>query len=85
MCLGPQTGFQEPDNFLFGPVLPNELKNQSHINDPVVADMRFVNGAPRTWRSGERFIHDIQRHLAQQQYYVQLALVDPDRVCGRAR
>jgi peptide/nickel transport system substrate-binding protein len=39
MTFGPQTGFLEPDNFLFGQYYPEELKNQSHINDPVVADM----------------------------------------------
>src|SRR5439155_244376 len=39
MTYGPQTGFLEPDNFLFGQYYPEELKNQSHINDPVVADM----------------------------------------------
>src|SRR5205823_5652735 len=38
MAFGPQTGFQEPDNFLYGQYYPGELKNQSHINDPIVAD-----------------------------------------------
>src|SRR5439155_348258 len=32
MTFGPQTGFLEPDNFLFGQYYPEELKNQSHIN-----------------------------------------------------
>ena len=39
MTYGPQTPFLEPDNFLFGQYYPGELKNQSHINDPVVADL----------------------------------------------
>ena len=39
MAFGPQTPFLEPDNFLFGPHMPGELKNQSHVNDPVLADM----------------------------------------------
>ena len=39
MAFGPQTGFLEPDNFLYGQYYPGELKNQSHFNDPVVADM----------------------------------------------
>jgi peptide/nickel transport system substrate-binding protein len=72
MTLGPQTGFQEPDNFLYGQYYPGELKNQSHINDPVVADMlvrqrRTVDVAKR-----REVIYSIQRHLANQQYYVQL-------------
>jgi len=72
MTLGPQTGFQEPDNFLYGQYYPGELKNQSHINDPIVADMlirqrRTVDVAKR-----REVIYNIQRHLANQQYYVQL-------------
>ena len=39
MGFGPQTGFLEPDNFLYGQYYPGELKNQSHFNDPVVADL----------------------------------------------
>src|SRR5438093_80277 len=72
MTYGPQTGFLEPDNFLFGQYYPEELKNQSHINDPVVSDMlgrqrRTVDLAKR-----REVIFDIQRHLAKQQYYVQM-------------
>jgi peptide/nickel transport system substrate-binding protein len=72
MTFGPQTGFLEPDNFLFGQYFPEELKNQSHINDPVVADMLVRQR--RTLDSVKRreIIYDIQRHLAQQQYYVQM-------------
>jgi peptide/nickel transport system substrate-binding protein len=72
MTYGPQTGFLEPDNFLFGQYFPEELKNQSHITDTVVADMlknqrRMADPAKR-----REIIYDIQRHLAKQQYYVQM-------------
>jgi peptide/nickel transport system substrate-binding protein len=72
MTYGPQTGFLEPDNFLFGQYYPEELKNQSHINDPVVADMLVRQR--RTFDSAKRreIIYDIQRHLAKLQYYVQM-------------
>jgi peptide/nickel transport system substrate-binding protein len=73
MCLGPQTGFQEPDNFLYGQYYPGELKNQSHINDPVVADMLVSQRRTLDVAKRRKIIHDIQRHLANQQYYVQLA------------
>src|SRR4030095_6876083 len=73
MCLGPQTGFQEPDNFLFGQYYPGELKNQSHINDPLVADMLVSQRRTPDVAKRRKIIHDIQRHLANQQYYVQLA------------
>ena len=73
MTYGPQTPFLEPDNFLFGQYYPDEVKNQSHVNDPVVADM--LSRQRRTFDVARRreIIHDIQRHLAKQQYYVQMA------------
>jgi ABC-type transport system substrate-binding protein len=72
MTYGPQTPFLEPDNFLFGQYYPGELKNQSHSNDPVVADMLVRQR--RTFDPAKRreIIYEIQRHLAKQQYYVQM-------------
>jgi peptide/nickel transport system substrate-binding protein len=73
LTFGPQTPYLDPDNFLYGQYYPGELKNQSHINDPVVADMLVRQR--RTFDSAKRreVIFDIQRHLAKQQYYVQVA------------
>ena len=73
MGFGPQTGFQEPDNFLYGQYYPGELKNQSHINDPVVADMLIRQRRTHEVPKRREIIYEIQRHLAKQQYYVQLA------------
>jgi peptide/nickel transport system substrate-binding protein len=72
MTFGPQTPFLEPDNFLFGQYYPGELKNQSHINDPVVADMLVRQRRTTDLAKRREVIHDIQRHLAKQQYYVQV-------------
>jgi len=72
MTFGPQTGFLEPDNFLFGQYYPEELKNQSHINDPMVADMLVRQRRTLDPAKRREIIYDIQRHLAQQQYYVQM-------------
>jgi peptide/nickel transport system substrate-binding protein len=72
MTFGPQTGFLEPDNFLFGQYYPEELKNQSHINDPVVADMLVRQRRTLDVAKRREIIFDIQRHLAKQQYYVQM-------------
>jgi peptide/nickel transport system substrate-binding protein len=71
MTFGPQTGFLEPDNFLFGQYYPEELKNQSHINDPVVADMLVRQRRTSDLAKRRDLIYDIQRHLAKQQYYIQ--------------
>jgi peptide/nickel transport system substrate-binding protein len=72
MTFGPQTGFLEPDNFLFGQYYPEELKNQSHISDPVVADMLIRQRRTLDIAKRREIIYDIQRHLAKQQYYVQM-------------
>jgi peptide/nickel transport system substrate-binding protein len=70
-AFGPQTPFLEPDNVLFGYYHPGEPKNQSHVNDPVVTDLLIRQR--RTFDVAKRrdVIHDIQRHLAKQQYYTQ--------------
>jgi peptide/nickel transport system substrate-binding protein len=72
LTYGPQTPFLEPDNFLFGQYSPGELKNQSHINDPVVADMLIRQRRTFDVAKRREIIHDIQRYLATQQYYVQI-------------
>jgi peptide/nickel transport system substrate-binding protein len=72
LAFGPQTGFQEPDNFLYGQYYPGELKNQSHINDPIVADMLIRQRRTQDVAKRREIIHEIQRHLAKQQYYVQM-------------
>ena len=72
MAFGPQTGFQEPDNFLYGQYYPGELKNQSHINDPIVADMLVRQRRTQDVAKRREVIHEIQRYLAKQQYYVQM-------------
>jgi peptide/nickel transport system substrate-binding protein len=70
MTYGPQTPFLEPDSFLYGQYAPDEPRNQSHVNDPVLADMlvrqrRLFDVAKR-----KDLIAEIQRYLAKQQYYI---------------
>jgi peptide/nickel transport system substrate-binding protein len=73
MTYGPQTPFVDPDNYIYGTHYPEELKNQSHVNDPVVTD--FLVRQRRTVEPAKRreILGDLQRHLARQQYYVQFA------------
>jgi peptide/nickel transport system substrate-binding protein len=70
MAYGPQTPFLDPDNFLYGPHMPGELKNQSHVNDPVVADLLIRQRRIHDPAKRREVLHEIQRHLAKQQYYV---------------
>jgi peptide/nickel transport system substrate-binding protein len=72
MTYGPQTPFLEPDNFLFAQYYPGEPKNQSHINDPVVADLLVRQRRTFDVAKRREIIWDIQRYLARQQYYVQM-------------
>jgi peptide/nickel transport system substrate-binding protein len=72
MAFGPQTPFLEPDTFLFGQYYPGEPRNQSHIDDPVVADLLVRQRRTFDVAKRREVIADIQRHLAARQYYVQM-------------
>ena len=72
IAFGPQTGFLEPDNHLYGQYYPGELKNQSHFNDPVVADLLIRQRRTADLAKRKELIFEIQRYLAKQQYYVQM-------------
>jgi peptide/nickel transport system substrate-binding protein len=72
MALGPQTPFLEPDNFLYGQYYPGETKNHGHINDAVLADLLVKQRRTLDPNKRRDVVFDIQRHIARQQYYVQL-------------
>jgi ABC-type transport system substrate-binding protein len=69
MGFGP-AALPEPDNFLSNPHAVGEPRNRSHVNDPALNDM--LARQRRTIDVGKRreLIHEIQRYLARQQYYV---------------
>src|SRR5262249_1139174 len=70
MAYGPQTPFLDPDNYLFGPYMAGELKNQSHVNDPVLGDLLIRQRRTADVAKRRELLHEIQRHAAKQQYYV---------------
>jgi peptide/nickel transport system substrate-binding protein len=70
MAYGPQTPFLDPDNFLYGLHVPGELKNQSHVNDPIVADLLIRQRRTGDVAKRRELLNEIQRYLAKQQYYV---------------
>jgi peptide/nickel transport system substrate-binding protein len=72
MAFGPQTPFLEPDNFLYGQYYPGEIKNHGHINDPVLADLLVRQRRTMDPAKRREIIHEAQRHIAKQQWYVQL-------------
>jgi ABC-type transport system substrate-binding protein len=73
MVFGPYTPFLEPDGFLFFQYYPGESRNISIVNDPVVADMLVRQGRTLDPARRRQIIFDIQRYLAKQQYYIQMA------------
>jgi peptide/nickel transport system substrate-binding protein len=73
MGFGPYTPFLEPDGFLFFQYSPGEARNVSMVNDPVVADMLVRQRRTLDVAKRREVIFEIQRYLAKQQYYVQLA------------
>jgi peptide/nickel transport system substrate-binding protein len=72
LTYGPQTPFLDPDNFLTATHLPGESKNQSHVNDPVLTDMLLRQRRTADLARRREVIHEIQRYLARQQYYIHL-------------
>ncbi|MBI3637932.1 MAG: ABC transporter substrate-binding protein [Candidatus Rokubacteria bacterium] len=70
MAYGPQTPFLDPDTFLYGQYYPGEPRNQSHVNDPVLADMLVRQRRTFDVPKRKDIINEIQRYLARQQYYV---------------
>jgi ABC-type transport system substrate-binding protein len=52
---------------------PEELKNQSHVNDPIVTDLLVRQRRTAAPAKRRELLAELQRHLAKQLYYVQLA------------
>jgi peptide/nickel transport system substrate-binding protein len=73
LTYGPQTPFVDPENYIYGMHYPDELKNQSHVNDPVVTDLLVRQRRTADPARRRDVLAELQRHLARQQYYVQLA------------
>jgi peptide/nickel transport system substrate-binding protein len=70
MGFGPLTPFLEPDNFLFGQYYTGEPRNRSHVADPALDDLLVRQRRAADVKGRREIIHQIQRHLARQQYYV---------------
>ena len=72
LTFGPQTPFLDPDNYVYGMHYPEELKNQSHVNDPMVTDLLVRQRRTADLTRRRELLAELQRHLARQQYYIQL-------------
>ena len=72
MGFGPASPFLEPDNVLFATHAPNEGRNRSHVTDPVLLDLLTRQRRAFDRSKRRELIHEIQRYLARQQYYVHM-------------
>src|SRR5262245_4529560 len=70
LAFGPLTPFLEPDSFLFGQYYTGEPRNRSHVTDPVLDDLLVRQRRTSDVKQRREVIHQSQRHLAKQQYYV---------------
>jgi peptide/nickel transport system substrate-binding protein len=72
MMMGPYAIGWEPDSALYGPYVPDQPRNRSHVNDPTLAAMAKEQRRVKDLEARKKLIFDMQRYAAEQQYYVYL-------------
>jgi peptide/nickel transport system substrate-binding protein len=65
----------EPDSVLYGLYAPDQPRNSGHVNDPKITAMLKEQRRTKDREARKKIIFDIQRHIAEQQYYVYLYAV----------
>jgi ABC-type transport system substrate-binding protein len=70
MAYGPVIIAWEPDSVLGGLYTPDQLRNSGHVNDPKLTAMLKEQRRTPDVEARKRIIFDMQRYLAEQQYYV---------------
>jgi peptide/nickel transport system substrate-binding protein len=72
LAMGPFLPGWEPDSVLAGPYTPDSLRNSSHVNDPTLTALLQEQRRTPDLAARKQRIFDIQRYVAEQQYYVYL-------------
>jgi peptide/nickel transport system substrate-binding protein len=70
MAIGPIAIAWEPDSALYAMYVPDHPRNSSHVNDPKLLTMLQEQRRTKDVEARRKLIFDIQRHIAEQQYYV---------------
>jgi ABC-type transport system substrate-binding protein len=70
MAMGPISIAWEPDSVLYAMYVPDHPRNSSHVNDPKLLAMLQEQRRTPDQQARKKLIFDIQRHIADQQYYV---------------
>jgi hypothetical protein len=71
--MGPYGVAWEPDGALYGPYMPDQLRNRGHVNDPKLAAMVQEQRRLKDPEARQQAVFAIQRYAAEQQYYVYLS------------
>jgi peptide/nickel transport system substrate-binding protein len=75
MAIGPISIAWEPDSVLYGLYMPDQPRNSGHVNDPTITAMLKEQRRTRDLEARKKLIFDLQRYIAEQQYYVYLYCV----------
>jgi ABC-type transport system substrate-binding protein len=66
------TPFIDPDSYLFTNFSPGQPRNVAKVNDPVLTDLLVRQRRTQDAAARRRLIHEIQRHVAVQQYIMEI-------------
>ncbi len=69
---GPMGVVWEPDGRLYRAYASDSSRNMGHVNDPTLTVMLKEQRRTKDLEARKKLIFDIQRHVAEQQYYVYL-------------
>ena len=72
LAMGPAGIAWEPHTVLYGKFMPGEPRNNSHVNDSRLTAMVKEQMRTKDLEMRRKVVLDIQRHAAEQQYYVYL-------------
>jgi peptide/nickel transport system substrate-binding protein len=72
MAMGPISIAWELDSVLYGLYAPDQPRNRGHVNDPKITAMLKEQRRTKDVEARKKLIFDIQRYIAEQQYYVYL-------------
>ncbi len=66
------TPFIDPDSYLYTNFYPGQPRNVAKVNDPVLTDLLVRQRRTQDPAARRRMIHEVQRHVAVQQYIMEV-------------
>jgi ABC-type transport system substrate-binding protein len=70
MVYGPVRLALDPDAPLYSRFIPEQSQNRGYVNDPKLTAMLKEQRRTRELEARKKLIDEIQRYIAEQQYYV---------------